>query len=1047
MATVDIKQVDCLLPTGLLITVDISSKRTLLKELKEMIWKVAAGMPLYAELKKPDSYGFQLVNNAGELNSVEDDNQLLIKLDWYVPHQQPPLIQLKDRKGDKKSRRFDVEIGQLIGYPLHQFEHIQDDDGEIAAFRRNIRNVCQKSIRQRRAGGEKAAFEYMYPPDIEDTHRLPSHLDDLLMTNEAGKKTILAKVTTDIDGTPAGVFTTTVSASVSESCTQIIDKALEKYATKTGSKQIKNTADYVLQVCGREEFLYSVHPLSRYKLLRKALLAGGQKGQSVLELKLRQRSSIEITAPNTEMEDKLLKATPIQEPAAKVPPMDLFNLTEDLKTTCLSFKALEAHELSFGKLFGVQVSAAIFQGDMQNKIGETVQTRVVQPNENPVWNENLIFTGVNLANLPRDAKLCICVNGVWKNPIKVRKQKKLKFQNEEPLAWVNVSLFNHKGILRSGPQSLSMWNFPDDHEAQLFVPHGTTLRNTDTSGSRPVTLKIEFPVLCREGIKYPDVDVLGGLSDGKVPREVDPNIRPQLESTYKLTRKDPLYKLKPEDKELLNKYKYHFKDDPRALSKALRAIDWSSRDAANDVVDTLQCWSLIGPEDAMDLLDCSFADSMTRAYAVKAMKTMTDNKLLRYLLQLVQVLKYELYLDNDLARFLLERALANQRVGHFFFWYLRSEMHLPEAQLRYGLLLEAYCRGCGGHLKTMQIQVDCLNKLERYALQIKAKSVKKDERATIVQECLKKTTIVPFTNPYDPSVSLTSPTCPRVMDSKKLPLWLTFKNGSDTTLEENIIFKVGDDLRQDMLTLQLIGLMDDMWTEQGLDMKMNAYSCLSTGDEVGMLQVVMNSTTIATIQGKVGGAWKDELMYQWLEKKNPTPEALLKAADNFMDSCAGYCVATYVLGIGDRHNDNIMITEDGRLFHIDFGHFLGNFKSKFGIKRERVKFILTPDFVHIICQGEKKEQSQRWLDFKEKCKKAYLIVRRRANLLINLLNMMLSTGIPELQSHDDVAYLRNTLCLEMEDKEAGDEFMREIDQALKDSYSVRINWAFHIAAH
>jgi phosphatidylinositol-4,5-bisphosphate 3-kinase len=39
------------------------------------------------------------------------------------------------------------------------------------------------------------------------------------------------------------------------------------------------------------------------------------------------------------------------------------------------------------------------------------------------------------------------------------------------------------------------------------------------------------------------------------------------------------------------------------------------------------------------------------------------------------------------------------------------------------------------------------------------------------------------------------------------------------------------------------------------------------------------------------------------------------------------------------------LSRSGELFHIDFGHFLGNWKSKFGIKRERVKFILTPDFV------------------------------------------------------------------------------------------------------
>ena len=51
------------------------------------------------------------------------------------------------------------------------------------------------------------------------------------------------------------------------------------------------------------------------------------------------------------------------------------------------------------------------------------------------------------------------------------------------------------------------------------------------------------------------------------------------------------------------------------------------------------------------------------------------------------------------------------------------------------------------------------------------------------------------------------------------------------------------------------------------------------------------------------------------------------------------------------HSNFVQYQNFLQLFHIDFGHFLGNFKSKFGVKRERVPFVLTNDFIYIITEG------------------------------------------------------------------------------------------------
>lgn len=148
-------------------------------------------------------------------------------------------------------------------------------------------------------------------------------------------------------------------------------------------------------------------------------------------------------------------------------------------------KVVEAHDLSCGKLFGVGVLGGrlcivlydghdfnvwvrpgIFLGD--RLIGSLGKTRWLSPQkqkegdktQNLTWKEQLEFD-IKLQDLPRDAKLCLAIVGIWNNPAKLRKKRK-NYRNEEPLAWVNMSVFNHKrdpekAYLRRGVFQLTTW--------------------------------------------------------------------------------------------------------------------------------------------------------------------------------------------------------------------------------------------------------------------------------------------------------------------------------------------------------------------------------------------------------------------------------------------------------------------------------------------------------------------------------------------------------------------------------------------------------------
>ena len=81
--------------------------------------------------------------------------------------------------------------------------------------------------------------------------------------------------------------------------------------------------------------------------------------------------------------------------------------------------------------------------------------------------------------------------------------------------------------------------------------------------------------------------------------------------------------------------------------------------------------------------------------------------------------------------------------------------------------------------------------------------------------------------------------------------------------------------------------------------------------------------------------------------------------------------------------------------------------------------------------------------FKQLCIEAFLILRRKGPLLINLFVMMLSAGLPELRSLEDISYLRKTLVLSLSEQEAIKDFQKKFDDALNNSWKTSMNWLAH----
>ena len=656
--------------------------------------------------------------------------------------------------------------------------------------------------------------------------------------------------------------------------------------------------------------------------------------------------------------------------------------------------------------------------------------------QNPIFNKRIYFDR-NYDKLPNFCSLLIKVKFI-------QYDKNNQVYKNNTIFWANYRLFDQDNKLKVGLQKVNLLDREVADDIYFCYNDNPDEENSSKvyfeieNFSNPIQFKIDInPELKKE------------TNESEI-REVESDAMLKIS---KIDEKSIFEELNNNEKNILWANRLGVAKMNSLLPRLLQSCNYKNPNTNQELQKIFRREKNVTIVQAIELLSGRYVNELIREFAVSILKKATFSEISHYLLQLIQALKYEKNIDNPLARFLLEQAIAHPiTVGHEFFWHLRAEMFNPDVQNRFGLYLEVFLNKISEALYNIFKDEDYLLKeLIQIAIKIK-KKIPKEERDKMFRQDLetinkelaskKKEISLPLNFKY--RIKGLFPEKCRIMKSKKKPLWLTFKNSDPLGEDIVVMLKCGDDLRMDMVTMQLFKAMQTLWFENQLKVKMSLYKVLCTGNQQGMLEMVTNAETLASIHVKEGGAisqfFSKVAIKNWIDK-NKTNVSLDEAIENFLLSNVAYCLATFVLGIGDRHNDNIMIKKNGELFHIDFGHFLGHFKYKMGIKRERAPFVFTRQFQSVL--GD--DNSPLFKEFKQKMQKGYIILRKNKEAIVTLLRILLCTGIPEL-NEKSLRYLEGTLAMKKNDNEALVYIDKQLADSL-DSVSTKLNFAIHIVAN
>ena len=461
---------------------------------------------------------------------------------------------------------------------------------------------------------------------------------------------------------------------------------------------------------------------------------------------------------------------------------------------------------------------------------------------------------------------------------------------------------------------------------------------------------------------------------------------------HSLHYKFPDYVFNARQKNILYLNRFHFSGHSKWITQLIISFDWKFSDIKDklklltilDLTKSHTCSSLLCTrncseklmiEDIIMILSRKiiFKPLIQKLLVILKNIIIKDDKFLEiscYLYAIINFLHfYKNYtcISTTIQNFLLYLSVRNTNIANQLFWLLTQFIENPDS----GFYFRSF------RLKLVNQLDEKIYKLFQNGYDFTQNIIKianKDPTNAVInlKKYLHDYAILDkeFTLPIDvlKEISYIDYNKIRDVDSKTKPIILPcIDKGGETY---NIMLK-NEDIRKEAIIMNIIKLINlFLINEEGLDLNIISYNILPISSKYGYIEFVPNSKTLYHI--------KEDLNFSiqnWIIENNPDI-SIAEFRENICRSCAAYCIITYLLGIGDRHLDNIMITKDGILFHIDFGFILGQ-----DPKLMSPEIRLTPEIIDAMGGIH----SKYYKNFKNYCNKAFCCIRRHCRIFYILL--------------------------------------------------------------